>query len=295
MPANYGKPIWTDELMRKIYNAFPEGKMKAFTLSYDDGVTSDIKLVEMMRKYGVKGTFNLNTALMPEKSEIGQEPWGHLTAAECVELYGDDMEVAVHGHIHPFWNKRPSAQTMVDILENRRQLERIFGRIIRGSAAPYGVVNDDVVEIMRLADIQYCRVSGKGGKMGMKKDQDWLRMEGTCHHRNPKLMEYAEKFLKPVSSGMRQMFYVGGHSYEFVEKDNWDIMENLLKTVSGKDDVWYATNIEIVEYVKAGDKLIFNLDDTICRNPTDIDQWLLVGPKKTVVHVPAGKTVRLPE
>ena len=295
MPKDYGFPIWSDQLMRKIYVAFPEGKMKAFTLSYDDGVTSDIKLVEMMRKYGVKGTFNLNSGLMPEKSEIGQEPWGHLTEKECVELYGDDMEVAVHGQIHPHWNKRPTAQTMVDIMDNRRNLERAFGRIIRGAAYPYGVTNDDVVEILRLADFQYCRLFARTGKLTMKRDQDWLRFDGTCHHSDPKLMEYAEKFIKPVSGGVRKLFYVCGHSYEFVQKDNWDVMEELLKKVSGKDDVWYATNIDIVEYCKAGDSLIFDLDDTICRNPTDIDVWLLVGPNKTVVKVPAGQTVRLPE
>jgi len=294
MAKDMGIPIWSDQLVRKIYNAFPQGKMKAFTLSYDDGVTSDVRLVEMMRKYGIKGTFNLNTGLMPEKSEMDQEPWGHMTMEECVELYGDDMEVAVHGKLHPFWNKLPTAQAMADILDNRRELERAFGRIIRGAAYPYGSTNDDVVEILRLADFQYCR-TGKGGKMGMKNEPDWLRLKCTCSHNDPKLMEYVEKFLKPVSGGIRQMFYVAGHSYEFVLKDNWEVMEELLETVSGKDDVWYATNIEIVEYCKAGERLIFDLDQTICRNPTDIDQWLLVGPEKTVVHVPAGKTVCLPE
>ena len=34
------------------------GKKKAVTFSYDDGVTQDCRLVEMMNTYGVKGTFN---------------------------------------------------------------------------------------------------------------------------------------------------------------------------------------------------------------------------------------------
>ena len=281
-------------MIRKIYVAFPEGRMKAFTLSYDDGVTSDVRLVEMMRKYGVKGTFNLNSGLMPEESQMDKQPWGRLTQEECVALYGDDMEVAVHGKSHPFWNLTPTAQAMVDILDDRRNLERVFGRIIRGAAYPYGTTSDDVADILRLADIQYCRLTGGTGKLKMQKTEDWLRYVGTCRHQDAKLMEYAEQFLKPAAGGTKMLFYVWGHSYEFIQKDNWHVMEDLLQKVSGKEDVWYATNIEIVEYCKAGDRLIFNLDETICRNPTDIDIWLLVGPKKTVVKVPAATTVKLP-
>ena len=286
--------LWSDDKVRKIYVLFPEGKRKAFTLSYDDGYTCDVRLVEMMRKYGVKGTFNINSGRWAETSEMEKKPWGQLTKSECLELYGDDMEVAIHGVSHPYWNNRPTAQAMLDILEDRRQLEQAYHRIIRGAAYPYGITSDDVVEILRLADIQYCRLGSSTGKLLMKRTIDWLRFEGTCRHRDPRLMEYAEKFLKPNTSGIRSLFYVFGHSYEFVEDNNWELMETLLQTVSGKEDVWYATNIEIVEYCKAGDRLIFNLDDTVCRNPTDIDIWLQVGPDKTVVKVPAGKTITLP-
>lgn len=285
--------IWSDELTRKIYVSFPEGKMKAFTLSYDDGVTSDVRLVELMRKYGVKGTFNLNSGLMPETSQMGQEPWGHLTEEECVALYGDDMEVAVHGKNHPFWNLKPTAQAMVDVLDDRRNLERAFGRIIRGAAYPYGTTSGDVVDILRLSDIQYCRLAGGTGNLKMPAEQDWLRFVGTCRHQDPKLMQYAEDFLHPATGGTRMLFYVWGHSYEFVQQDNWNVMEALLERVSGRQDVWYATNMEIVEYCKAADRLIFNLDETIVRNPTDVDIWLLVGPEKTVVKVPAAKTINI--
>ena len=38
---------------------FPGGRNKVFTLSYDDGVTQDRRLVEIFNKYSVKCTFNL--------------------------------------------------------------------------------------------------------------------------------------------------------------------------------------------------------------------------------------------
>lgn len=294
MKKTFSDTQWLDRSARKIHVSFPEGKMKAFTMSYDDGATSDVRLVEMMRKYGVKGTFNINSGLWPETSEMNNEPWGLLTREECIALYGDDMEVAIHGHIHPYWETRPTVQSMQDILKDRLHLEQTFGRIIRGAAYPYGGISNDVTEILRLADIQYCRLASSNGKMRSREAIDWLRFECTCNHNDPNLLEYAKKFLSPTNSCRRTIFSVWGHSHEFVQGNNWEIMETLLKTVSGKQEVWYATNIEIVEYCKAADRLIFNLEDTICRNPTDIDLWLLVGPNKTLVPVLAGKTVTLP-
>ena len=34
---------------------------KAVTFSYDDGVTQDIRLIELLNKYHLKCTFNLNS------------------------------------------------------------------------------------------------------------------------------------------------------------------------------------------------------------------------------------------
>ncbi len=38
--------------------------MKYLTFSYDDGVTQDIRLIELFNKYGMKATFNINSGLL---------------------------------------------------------------------------------------------------------------------------------------------------------------------------------------------------------------------------------------
>ena len=38
------------------------GKMKAVTFSYDDGVTQDIRLIDLFNKYSLKATFNIISA-----------------------------------------------------------------------------------------------------------------------------------------------------------------------------------------------------------------------------------------
>ena len=36
-------------------------KKKAITFSFDDGVEQDVRTIEILDKYGLKGTFNLNS------------------------------------------------------------------------------------------------------------------------------------------------------------------------------------------------------------------------------------------
>ena len=47
-----------------IQKLYPGGKPKAFNISYDDGVLQDVRFVALLNKYGLKGTFNLNSGLM---------------------------------------------------------------------------------------------------------------------------------------------------------------------------------------------------------------------------------------
>lgn len=47
-----------------------DGKMKAVTFSYYDGVTQDIRLIEMLDRYGLKATFNLNSELLGKSGSL---------------------------------------------------------------------------------------------------------------------------------------------------------------------------------------------------------------------------------
>ena len=51
---------------------FPEGRLKAVTFSYDDGVRQDERLIEIFDKYGVKGTFNINSGIMGSAENRGR-------------------------------------------------------------------------------------------------------------------------------------------------------------------------------------------------------------------------------
>ena len=44
--------------------------MKSLTFSYDDGVTQDVRLIEIFNKYGLKATFNLNSELLGNRDSL---------------------------------------------------------------------------------------------------------------------------------------------------------------------------------------------------------------------------------
>jgi len=283
--------VWNRGL---YYPCYPGGLTKAFTMSYDDGVVTDIEAVAIMRRHGVKATFNLNSGMFAQEPQPKNEnSQNKLTLEECLELYGDDMEIAIHGSCHPYWNKLPTAHAMADILDDRRALEKATGKLIRGGAYPFGTWNEDVVKLLDLAGIEYCRTT-KSTKSFRLNVENWNTYHPTCHHREPELMTLAEKFTeKPNKTANLWLFYVWGHTYEFRDNDNWYILEDLLKKVAGLDDVWYATNIEIVTYLKAMEKLVWSADRTRVMNPTATELWLRSPGLGEVVKVAPGETLAL--
>ncbi len=262
---------------------FPNFKQKAFTLSYDDGGEHDKRLVEITSKYGVKGTFNLNSGFL---GEINQE-----LSKEIKSLYIDSgNEVAIHGEFHLCLPDLNEERMVAEIYNDRRNLEKLTGQMVTGMAYAGGAYNDKVISVLKVCGVDYSRTTDDRESFDIH--DDWLRLGATCHHDNPRLFDFAKEFLDEKSPQKPMLFYVWGHSYEFYANDNWDRIEKLLKTVGGKEDVWYATNIEIVRYVEAFKALRFSLDGKTVYNPTGIDVFMLT-ERGARVKALSGQTLRL--
>ena len=268
--------------MSRLFMRYPGFKMRALTLSYDDGVAADRRLIGIMTKCGLKGTFNINSG------SFGQGK--RMTAEELLPLYRDSgMEVAVHGLHHPFWNKIPCGMASYDIVTDRANLERLFGRIIRGAAYPFGATSDRAVSVLSNAGIVYCRTTVSTERFDLP--TDWLRMPATCHHGNPRLFELCDRFLSQTPKYNPSLFYLWGHSYEFDDDDNWEVIERFCEKMGGRDDVWYVTNIEIYDYVKAFERLEFSADGKLVYNPSFTDLYFNLGGKNYMIR--PGETVTI--
>lgn len=259
---------------------FPEGKKKALTLSYDDGTVHDRKLVAMMNQYGVRGTFNLNSGIFSEKKCDAIEDEEHLytriAADEVQELY-EGHEVASHTLTHPSLTALPSNMGAAEVLKDRKNLEELTGKLVRGFAYPYGTYNDVVESMLDACGIEYARTVCATN--GFSLPDDFLEWHPTCHHNADNLMELAEQFCTAVKDNA-SVFYLWGHSYEFARYHNWDVLENFLKYISGyRDEIWMTTNIEIVDYVKDFGQLRRSTDGSIIYNPTGKKLWFELAGK----------------
>lgn len=255
------------------YMRFPGGKPKALTFSYDDGIGADITLIEIFRKYGMKGTFNLNSG----KFGAGSKKHPRLSAEDTRKTYTDDVcEVACHGLTHPELTLCDPASTCYEVIEDRRNLEGMFGKQVHGMAYPYGKYDDNVVSILKNAGIFYCRTTKSTLKFNLT--EDWLRLPATCHHNNPALMELADKFLAYKVDFDPKLFYVWGHAYEFDDNNNWDVIEKFCEKMANKDDIWYATNIEIYNAWADYKRLEYSANGSMIYNPNIRSVW--VGDKK---------------
>jgi hypothetical protein len=267
---------------------FPGFKNRACTLSYDDGVKDDVQLVGIMRKYGIKGTLNLNSCGFD-----GTRP-KRMSAEEIKELIGDgnDIEIALHGYNHLSLAKVTAPLAMRDVVADRETIEKTFGRIVRGMAYANGSYNDEVIELLRDAGVVYSRTTNSTEGFGLP--ENWLALHPTCHHNNPRLFELVDEFLTDPTSnyfwaGKPKLFYLWGHSYEFPRDNNWDVIEKFCEIMSKRNDVWHATNIEIYKYVEAFGRLVFSSDMCYVENPTSTDIYMTFKGKDFLVK--AGETV----
>lgn len=281
------------------YLSFPGGKMKAVTFSYDDGVKADIRLSEIFSKYGLKATFNINSSALIEEGSK------RLSADEIkTNIIDRGHEVAVHGAEHMASAMVSPTLCLKDAFECRRALEDTFDIIIRGMAYPdtgirvpdNGNSYETVKNILTYSGIVYSRtLSGDNNRFEMPRDfHAWMP---TAHHNNPSLLGWIEEFNSLEYSTFRtnrnapRLMYIWGHSYEFDRDNNWDRIEEICTKISGRDDTWYATNIEIYDYVKAYEGLVFSADEKKVFNPGYKTVWLTCNYK--IYQIDPGATVRI--
>lgn len=267
-----------------IYTCFPGGKHKVLTMSYDDGRVEDRRLVALFNRHGIRGTFNLNAGIDWDERRI--------PLSEYPALY-EGHEIACHTYTHPTVARCPLDQVAQQILADRRGLEAVTGRPVRGLAYPNGSYSREIIDLLPALGIRHARTVRSTGQFDLP--ESFLAWPATCHH-NGALMEKAQAFAGLHKTQYLYMMYVWGHSYEFTDRDNWQVIEEFCEFIGGREDIWYATNIEIVDYMEAAGRMQYTAAGDIAVNPSAQSVFLqleLPRQGKRIVEVPGGQTVRL--
>ena len=274
---------------------FPGGKSKAFTLSYDDGVVQDRRLAEIFRSRGLKCTFNIGSGLLghqdlggfPGKPELDLSK---LPAEVFAEVYASH-EIAGHGLYHSDLAAVGTPLAMYEVIEDKRRLEALTGKPLKMFAYPFGSASADTREILRLAGYRGARTIVSSHNFELP--QDFLVWNPTCHHNDPELMNLAQDFLNQFPF-RPALFYVWGHAYEFDDDNNWQHIEALSDLLAQhSEEVWFATNGEILDYVTAYRRLEYAADGSILFNPSALDVTIRTS-MLTTQTIPAGQCAAIP-
>ncbi len=241
------------------FDIFGEGKRYALTMSFDDGQYDD-RLVDMFNRYGIKGTFHLNTKTMKDRDLYGR----------IAEVY-QGHEVSCHGVTHRSLDYIPRTGFVNEIFEDRRGLEAACGYPVVGMSYANGVYSKPTIEALRALGIVYSRTTRDTG--GFRLPEDFMEWHPTCHFKQG--LEKGQQFIKSMTGyfGYPKLLYMWGHAHELENRHEWDKMEEICALLGNNDKIWYATNIEIYRYVTAQRNLVISADETMVYNPSAIPVW----------------------
>jgi len=262
--------------MKLLFNLFPGGLSKALTMSYDDGQKYDIRLAGIFDQYGIKGTFHLNSSMLNAP--------GFLSTVD-VQHYLGNHEVSAHSVTHPHLERLPLSMVIEELLEDRKRLEQWVNYPVRGMSYPFGTYSQDIITPLQSVGIEYSRTVSSTQQFDIP--LNFMEWHPTCHHKEG-IHNVWERFILEGHSRKLRLCYIWGHSYEFAQENNWEIIETFCQKAGGHSDVWYATNIEIYDYVTALQSLKLSADRTMIRNNSAIDVWVSINDKP--VHIKGGTT-----
>ena len=223
---------------------------KILTFSYDDGVTQDIRLVELFNKYGIKATFNLNSGLLGQPGAVpccGVSVSHNKVKPEDVRHIYEGHEVAAHTLTHPLLPAFPDDNDIIrQVEEDRLALSELCGYEVVGFAYPCGGVNfdDRVADLIKhKTGIKYARTTVCTHSFDLP--ANLYQFTPSVFHNGDwnEFMALVHRFLD-MKADTPQLLYIWGHAYEFDVRDTWGRFEEFLKLVSGRDDIRYATNKE---------------------------------------------------
>lgn len=259
-------------MIRKLY---PNGKRKAFNVTYDDGVLQDVRFVELLNKYKLKGTFNLNSVLMKKEFQ-----WTHNSGLVVKRLKVDDVvslykghEVASHTKNHPYMEELSREEIMNELSEDKANLEKIFGYEIKGFAVPFHYYSELIAECVKDCGFEYGRISEESCSFVPQKD--FYRWKATVFHSIDKLDGLIEEFIETDEE--LGLFQIVGHSYDLDVDNRWSHMEDICRIISEQNDILPMTTIEIVEYLKALNKV--DVTEEYIQNNSALSVWFDIDGK----------------
>ena len=271
-------------MIKKLY---PQGKPKAFVVTYDDGVLQDRPFVALLNRYGLKGTFNLNSGLMENEFEWTHENGSvikRLSIESAASLY-QGHEIASHSLTHPYMEHLSEEELMAELLTDKANLERLFGREIKGFAVPFDYYSGLIEHCARRCGFAYVRLPKES--RSFLPPEDTFNWTAGIFHLDGGLTDFVDAFLS--ASNELAFCQIAGHSYDLDTENMWGVMEDIFKKVSVGRDILPMTTVELIEYLRAMRGA--EITGRHIRNNSDISLWFQIDGD--ICEIGAGQGIDL--
>ena len=210
--------------------------MRIVSLSFDDGTVYDERFIELLNKYNIRATLNLNSGLKDFVWYYGDTPIKRLDLCKVKEIYAPH-EVASHSLTHPYFSSLAEEEIAKEVQEDIKNLSRIFSRDIAGFAFPFhDQTEENIQTVIGCADLKYIRYSFLTDNCT---PADRYHIPINALYDDPDIYEKLNTFRH--SSEEHSLFVIAGHSYEFEVKDDWQKIEALLSFLSEAEDLTILT------------------------------------------------------
>lgn len=255
-----------------IQKLYPGGKQKAFNVTYDDGVLQDVRFVELLNKYNLKGTFNLNSGLLENEFE-----WTHqsgcvvkrLSKEKAVSLY-EGHEIACHTLTHPYMNDLSESEILHELQKDKANLEKLFKREIKGFSVPFDYYSELIESCVKQSGFSYARISEESHSF--LPQTDYYKWKATVFHADSEPEKLTQQFLETNEN--LAVFQIAGHSYDLDIENLWNKVESVFVQISSQKNIVPLTTIEIVEYLQAMEKA--EITEKYIKNNSNISLWFSV-------------------
>ena len=217
--------------------------MKYFIISIDDGTIYDRKVIEILNRHHVKGTFNLNSGLDDFVWYKEDHPVRRLSLKDNVDLY-KGHEVASHSLTHPHLTMCSDDHIGYEVGVDKENLERIFSRPITSFAFPFEDFDERCINRIKYIDgFTAIRLSEIDSSFAFPKDPFHIKI--TSLDINEALDKF-ESFLKDKNA---KLFVFVSHGYDFEFNDTYDKLEKLCEMVESSKVKSIYTN-ELPKFIK---------------------------------------------
>ena len=199
---------------------------KILILSFDDGTIYDRRFVELLNKYNLRATFNLNSGLEDFVWYYEDRfPIRRQVLSETLQQYRGH-EVASHSLHHHWLNTLTPPQLRREVEEDAEALKKLFGLSEIGFGVPFTACDEREIRIIQ-KHVRYIRLSAFSDSFAPPEDPYHIPIHGL--YNEPDIYEKLERFAKsdlPVS-----LFVMAGHSYEFHVFDHWQFIEDMIQYI----------------------------------------------------------------